>query len=128
MKNIIFLQLAHLALLLASLLPRLGSPVTSVMLRLGLVTHAALVTAWSLLTPACSPDSLAWAGALLAVNSALLLRSCLALAALHCGAMEPEVKAAYDALFRPLGVDRKQFKVSRETRDFITNCLLSRNC
>ena len=99
------------------------------MLRLGLVTHAALVTAWSLLTPACSPDSLAWAGALLAVNSALLLRSCLGLAALHCGTMEPEVRAAYDALFRPLGVDRNQFKVSRETGvlDFLTNFLLSRN-
>ena len=105
------MQLAHLTLLLASLLP-LGSPLTSLLLRLGLVTHSSLLTAWALLTPACSLDSLTWALTLLAVNTALLLRSGLSLASLHCGSLQPEVRAAYDTLFRPLGVDRKQFKVS----------------
>ena len=110
----ISLQLAHLTLLLASLLP-LGSPLTSLLLRLGLVTHSSLLTAWALLTPACSLDSLTWALTLLAVNTTLLLRSGLTLASLHCSAPEPEVRAAYDTLFRPLGVDRKQFKVSQES-------------
>ena len=32
------------------------------------------------------------------------------------GALEPEVRAAYDALYRPLAVDRNQIKVSRATR------------
>ena len=92
------MQLAHLTLLLASFLP-LGSPLTSLLLRLGLVTHS----------------SLTWALTLLAVNTTLLLRSGLTLASLHCSAPEPEVRAAYDTLFRPLGVDRKQFKVSQES-------------
>ena len=122
------MQLAHLTLLLASLLP-LGSPLTSLLLRLGLVTHSSLLTAWALLTPACSLDSLTWALTLLAVNTTLLLRSGLALASLHCGSLQPEVRAAYDTLFRPLGVDRKQFKVSQESLETQTshNCLHSRN-
>ena len=109
------MQLAYLALLLASVLP-LGSPLASLLLRLLLLAHSSLVTAWALLTPACSLDSLAWALALLAVNTALLLRSGLALATTHCAPLEPEVRAAYDALFRPLGVDRDQFKVSSLSR------------
>ena len=89
--------------------------------RLGLVSHSGLLLAWSLLT-ACSPDSLAWALSLLAVNTLLTLRSATALAS-HCAPLQPEVRAAYDALFKPLGVDRKQFKV-KQTRELELSFLL----
>ena len=98
-------------LLLCTLIP-LGSNVVSILvLRSGLVAYSLLLVLWST-SISCSLDTLVWGATVTVVNLAWAIHTIVSAYTTHCAAIHPDIRAAYDTLFKPLGVSTKQFKVN----------------
>ena len=106
----LYYQIAHLTLLLVTVLP-LGQgthPVSVLVLRLGLLVYSALIILWSLVTD-CSLDTLSWSAALFVINLVHTIIILVSIYVSQCSAIPSDMLPAYHKLFQPLGVSRSQY-------------------
>ena len=105
-------------LLLCTLIP-LGSNVVRILvLRSGLICYSVLLVTWAT-TISCSLDTLVWGAMVAAINTAWAIHALVSAYTTHCAAIHPDIRAAYDNLFKPLGVTTKQFKVFKDNWQLI---------
>ena len=108
----VYWQVAHLILVLTTLVPLTSvGGVSVVVLRLGLVLYSGLTLLWSCVSM-CSLDTMVWAGAILIINTIYTIITLVNIHVSHCSAIHPDILPAYDKMFRPLGVTRRQFQVN----------------
>ena len=107
----IYYQAAHLVLVLVTVFPLRCGSVTVLLLRLGLVLHSTLTLLPALLI-SCNLDTLCWALLLLTVNLTYTIQGVYRVYTSHCSHIQPDLRPAFDSLFKPLGVSRAQYKVS----------------
>ena len=108
--NHLVYQVANLVLVLFTILPVRGGTLTLLILRLGLVLYSLLTIAWSLLI-SCRLDTLGWGILLAAVNIVFTVHGVFRVYWMYCSRVRPDLRPAYQTLFKPLGVSLVQYKV-----------------
>ena len=109
--NHLYYQLANLVLVLFTIFPVRGGSLTLLLLRLGLVLYSLLTILWSLLV-SCRLDTLGWGILLAAVNIVFTVLGVFRVYSAYCSRVRPDLRSAYETLFKPLGVSLVQYKVS----------------
>ena len=104
-------QVANLVLVVFTMFPVRGGSLTMLLLRLGLVLYSLLTILWALLI-SCRLDTLGWGILLAAVNIVFTVHGVFRVYSAYCSRVRPDLRSAYETLFKPLGVSLVQFKVS----------------